>query len=568
MRHYRVLLGLLLLANLLFLAGCEEMLCLLGLCPSPPEAAYIYAIKVRGFGICTANNNYCDPSKAEGPPDETSPWTGHFVSLGGRNGYIIATMSRRFTDGPGIDLRIYEVGRLQGGENEPFDVFISSDGTSWIQVADNIKNDPNKVYASIDIAPNTGNYLYIKVVDESTRRSTPKGTPGSDIDALEALWAATVTPSKFKPGDVVKVIDTGDSGLNVRDAPAGEVIKTVPDGWTFKIIGGPRSAALGGKTYTWWEVREEGYEPSPVKGWVAEDFIREISPDSLTPSSSLDYFIFAHQRVEQAIEWAKSKEGSTEWYDPETKMGYCLRFVSQAFGLGKNVNRETTGWGSPNDAIEKLGDRFYTANQSWNPPRGALVFFSGTGPFEPYGHIGIYLGNGEVIHAYGIVRIQQLGGDGGIEQLSYIGSYIGWAYPPREWLHFPSTCKVNPANGHLYCLTPKGLTWPEAESYAVGLGGHLVAVNDQQEQEWLVQTFGGDKWMWIGFTDSAEEGIWIWSNGDSVTYTNWYPGEPNDMWSCGEDYAVMNWESPGYWNDLGPCSPEWESVGIGIMEFP
>ncbi len=151
---------------------------------SRPIPANIYAIAVEVYNICTRNNRYCDPQQAKGPPDES------YVSLGGKSGYITATMSAKFTDGPGTDLRIYEVGRLQGGEDEPFDVFISSDGLIWTQVADNAKNDSGKVYASIDITPNTGKYQYVKIVDESTITYTSIGTPGSDIDAIEALWAA------------------------------------------------------------------------------------------------------------------------------------------------------------------------------------------------------------------------------------------------------------------------------------------------------------------------------------------------------------------------------------------
>lgn len=155
--------------------------------PKPrPLPASIYAISVEAFNVCTSNNRYCDPRQAVGPPDETNPWTGHFVSLGGKGGYIIVTMSSEFTDGPGTDLRIYETGRLQGGIDEPFDTFISSDGLSWIGVADNVKNDSGKVYASIDIRPNTGRYKYVKIVDKST--STGSSVPGSDIDAIEALW--------------------------------------------------------------------------------------------------------------------------------------------------------------------------------------------------------------------------------------------------------------------------------------------------------------------------------------------------------------------------------------------
>ncbi len=176
------------LALLGSLSGCSWLQDLFSLQEVTPVPANIYAISVEAFNICTPNNRYCDPQRAVGPPDETSPWKGRFVSLGGKGGYIIALMSAEFTNGPGEDLRVYEVGKRQGGIDEPFDVFISQDGAVWIQVADNIKNDAGKVYASIDIAPYADAYKYVKVVDESTHTSgTP---PGSDIDAIEALWAA------------------------------------------------------------------------------------------------------------------------------------------------------------------------------------------------------------------------------------------------------------------------------------------------------------------------------------------------------------------------------------------
>ena len=119
-----------------------------------------------------------------------------------------------------------------------------------------------------------------------------------------------------------------------------------------------------------------------------------------------------------------------------------MRFVSQAYGLGENVNPKTTGWSSPNDAISKLGDKFYPADKSYNPPRGALVLFSALGEYEPYGHIGIHLGNGKMIHAYVTPRVNDLAGEGGIEQLSTIGSYLGWTYPPKEWF-VVYDCDVN-----------------------------------------------------------------------------------------------------------------------------
>ena len=117
------------------------------------------------------------------------------------------------------------------------------------------------------------------------------------------------------------------------------------------------------------------------------------------------------------------------------------------------------------------------------------------------------------------------------------------------WLH-------NPATGHYYQQVGN-VTWAQAETYAVSVGGHLVTLNDQAEQDWLEAAFT-QRNLWIGMNDRAVEGSWVWSSGEPVTYTHWSVGEPNDA-NQGEDAAVMNWlhanwpgpdPQPLGWNDL------------------
>ena len=159
-----------------------------------------YAAYVEGFNICNCDSSECDPDPAHCYPEnkycipneaEGPPLSGLFVSLGtayNNERYIIAAMERWFTDGEGADIRIYEVGNLQGEINEPFDVYISSNGEDWIMVAESIKNDSGEIYASIDIEGNSDDYKYIKVVDKSTSLGYSTKSPGSDIDAIEALY--------------------------------------------------------------------------------------------------------------------------------------------------------------------------------------------------------------------------------------------------------------------------------------------------------------------------------------------------------------------------------------------
>ena len=125
----------------------------------------------------------------------------------------------------------------------------------------------------------------------------------------------------------------------------------------------------------------------------------------------------------------------------------------------------------------------------------------------------------------------------------------------------------NPSTGHWYKIVEGD--WETAEEAAVELGGHLVTINDANEQEWLVSTFGGETYYWIGYTDKEKEGEWKWISGEDSDYTNWAPDEPNNEGN--EDYAVMNWKQQygkGLWNDLGKNSPAWWSIEYGIAEIP
>lgn len=125
----------------------------------------------------------------------------------------------------------------------------------------------------------------------------------------------------------------------------------------------------------------------------------------------------------------------------------------------------------------------------------------------------------------------------------------------------PSNALQNPATGNYYSLSTS-TTWQNAENQAIELGGHLVTINDAQEKDWLVQTYGNNELFWIGFTDQQVENTFAWSSGEPVTYTNWNTDlygniEPNN--SGNEDYTVINWDNRtnniGKWNDLSGVQP-------------
>jgi hypothetical protein len=54
--------------------------------------------------------------------------------------------------------------------------------------------------------------------------------------------------------------------------------------------------------------------------------------------------------------------------------------------------------------------------------------------------------------------------------------------------------------------------------------------------------------FWTSGNDRATEGIWVWeSTGELVSYTNWYPGQPDNQFS--ENCLAKSAYANGTWGD-------------------
>ncbi|MCB9597911.1 MAG: C-type lectin domain-containing protein [Sandaracinaceae bacterium] len=120
-------------------------------------------------------------------------------------------------------------------------------------------------------------------------------------------------------------------------------------------------------------------------------------------------------------------------------------------------------------------------------------------------------------------------------------------------------CPVRHYGGHAYmfCATPNswtgGLAACRASSY------ELVTINDAGENTFVTDaalTDRNDDW-WIGISDQAMEGTWVWAYGTS-SYTHWDPGEPGNYmagsFDCGNiENGSDGTEARTWWADR-PCS--------------
>ncbi|MFT5823000.1 MAG: hypothetical protein ACI8ZM_004259 [Crocinitomix sp.] len=140
-------------------------------------------------------------------------------------------------------------------------------------------------------------------------------------------------------------------------------------------------------------------------------------------------------------------------------------------------------------------------------------------------------------------------------------------------------------DGKTYELIKENKNWPDAAECAVERGGALVRIDSEEENTALfnaISTFdvipaetsapdgGGGSYLWLGGTDRAEEGVWIWDiNDDDIgdqfwegavdgtpvggLYNNW--GDEPDDFGGQQDGAAMSvngWPLgvAGEWNDV------------------
>ena len=130
--------------------------------------------------------------------------------------------------------------------------------------------------------------------------------------------------------------------------------------------------------------------------------------------------------------------------------------------------------------------------------------------------------------------------------------------------------QYNTTNFHTYVLTPTtvAMTWQQARDYARTLGGYLVSINDAAENAFVdgryTNTIGVRRW--IGLSDAASEGVFVWDSGEPVTYTAWGSGEPSN--SGNEDYVeIIGATGPAFWND-NTSPPFGAGPMTAVIEMP
>ncbi|XP_054595334.1 asialoglycoprotein receptor 1-like [Nothobranchius furzeri] len=118
---------------------------------------------------------------------------------------------------------------------------------------------------------------------------------------------------------------------------------------------------------------------------------------------------------------------------------------------------------------------------------------------------------------------------------------------PKKWTKFKTSC---------YFVSTERRNWTESRHACVDEGADLMIIDSHEEQVFVNRLLHKDQNAWIGLTDSVEDGVWMWLDGNTVTTTFWQAEQPNNYGGnqdCGE---LVQTQSGGEWNDDGCFSKQ------------
>lgn len=284
------------------------------------------------------------------------------------------------TDGHGLRLR-------DGASFGSATVTIIPEGAEVTVTGETVSDGEGNSWTPVTYAGTTG-YVY------SSFLAVKVG--GAVVQAQEVQAVSEPSASAgIAVGGNVEVVNTDGQGLNIRyDAGYGAAIATVaPEGAVMRVIDGPRTDDQG---ITWWGVDYTG-----IQGWAHGGYLaptereaeQPTAQSAAAPSSSGD----SGQGTappsglgEQIVATAMQYLGYPYVWGGTTPAGFdCSGFVYY-------VVNQVTGGGFPRGLEGQAVSGVYVDPENLQP--GDLVFFQNTYMWG-LSHAGIYIGNGQFIHA-------------------------------------------------------------------------------------------------------------------------------------------------------------------------
>ena len=98
-----------------------------------------------------------------------------------------------------------------------------------------------------------------------------------------------------------------------------------------------------------------------------------------------------------------------------------------------------------------------------------------------------------------------------------------------------------------YKFVSERISWTDAEAACIAEGGNLASIPDQETNDFLTSLT--EIYAWVGGRRlEAGQNVWGWTDGTEWSYTNWGPGQPDNL-EGSQDYIAINHGGVGLWDD-------------------
>lgn len=81
-------------------------------------------------------------------------------------------------------------------------------------------------------------------------------------------------------------------------------------------------------------------------------------------------------------------------------------------------------------------------------------------------------------------------------------------------------------DGSCFVFVNTPVTYLAAKQACMNMNAHLAYLKTAA-LDTAAEAFVGTANTWIGASDLATEGTFVWDDGSALTFTNWHAGEPN-----------------------------------------
>ncbi len=116
--------------------------------------------------------------------------------------------------------------------------------------------------------------------------------------------------------------------------------------------------------------------------------------------------------------------------------------------------------------------------------------------------------------------------------------------------------------GRCFYLSTTSLNHADAVSDCQARGGKLFEPRNEDINA-AVAALAPSGYYWLGITDIVTEGVWLYeSDGQPITYSNWFKAEPNNH--GGDEGCVHVQPASTNWNDI-ECYNVYAHVCEGLI---